>query len=202
MRRRAHTLVLLIAVSILMSCRKTQDPIPLPRAYPKIDYPEKTYVSFAESYCPLSFERPSYTEIKQDNRFFGEKSEHDCWFDLHIPDFNGDIHCSYKSLRNFEDYEKSISDAFRLSNKHVKRADFIEEVVFTNSHGCSGILFLMDGPTATPAQFFVTDTTNHFFRASLYLNAEVNRDSTKPIYDFLLEDMRQMIESFQWQEEG
>ncbi len=185
----------------MTSCRKTQDPIPLPRAYPKITFPEKSYQKFDEIYCPLSFERPSYTNIKQDNRFFGENSEHDCWFDLHIESFNGDIHCSYKQLKSYDDYEKSVSDAFRLSNKHVKRADYIEEIVFTNEQGCSGILFLMDGPTATPAQFFVTDTSEHFFRASLYLNAEVNRDSTKPIYDFLLEDMQRMIETFQWEDE-
>ena len=192
---------LLISIGLLgfASCKKT-DTIPLPRAYPRVELPVKEYVVADVPFCPVGFDIPVYSEIRRADKFFGERADHPCWFDLHFPGFNGDFHCSYKELQGFEDFEKSVSDAFLLSNKHVKRADYIDEIVFRNENRVSGILFVLDGPTATPAQFFATDSVKHFFRASLYLNTAVNRDSTLPIYDFLMVDLERMIASLKWKD--
>jgi len=195
-----HTLLYVLCVVIaLASCQKPV-PIPLPRAYPRIEFPERSYERIAPENCPFSMEVPSYLTLRQRTETLGEPIESDCWYDLHSQTLNADIHCSYSRIINKADYEKRVDDAFELSRKHVKRADFIDELAFTNEHGVSGVLFLLDGPSATPAQFFVSDTTNHFFRGSLYLSSQVNPDSTAPVYEFLLQDLDRLVASFRWEE--
>jgi hypothetical protein len=44
----------------------------------------------------------------------------------------------------------------------------------------------------------LTDTTQHFFKASLYFEAKVNPDSLAPIFKFVEEDVNKMIQSFDW----
>jgi len=188
----------MILVVLLSACRDKAY-LPKPRAYPRVELPQRAYVEEFLSYCPLTFDRPVYSEVVKDNYIFGDKAEHECWFDLHIESLNATIHCGYQPIASRADFDKYVGDSFELANKHVKRADFIDEIAFENEFGASGILFLMDGPTATPAQFFMTDTTAHFFRASLYLNAPVNVDSTAPITGFLIEDLEALMASIEWQ---
>ena len=64
----------------------------------------------------------------------------------------------------------------------------------------SGIVFIMEGPVASPYQFFITDSTKHFLRGALYVNAPTKPDSLKPIYDFLKDDVTRLINSFSWQD--
>ena len=74
----------------------------------------------------------------------------------------------------------------------------ISEEVFENKDkDVFGILYDYDGLTATAAQFYLTDSINHFFRGALYFNTEIN-DSILPINNFLKEDLRIFIESFSW----
>lgn len=184
---------------LLASCSERVE-IPKPRAYPRVELPDRGYVSERLLYCPLTFDRPVYSKVIKDNVIFGEQADHECWFDLHIASLNATIHCSYQQINSREDFDKYVDDSFKLANEHVKRADYIEEIGIENELGVSGLLFMMDGPTATPAQFFLTDTTDHFFRASLYLNTQVNLDSTAPITDFLMQDMEAIMASLEWQD--
>ena len=55
------------------------------------------------------------------------------------------------------------------------------------------------GTTATALQFYLTDSANHFFRGALYFDTEVN-DSILPVSNFLQEDIKFLIESFQWKD--
>jgi hypothetical protein len=49
-------------------------------------------------------------------------------------------------------------------------------------------------------QFFLTDTTRHFFRGALYFNTQARPDSLAPVTAFLKEDIAVMINSFEWKE--
>ena len=42
----------------------------------------------------------------------------------------------------------------------------------------SGMMYVLRGPVAAPIQFFVTDSTTHFLRGSLYFNHAPNPDSS------------------------
>ena len=64
--------------------------------------------------------------------------------------------------------------------------------------GKSGILYMLEGPVATPLQFFVTDSTTHFMRGSLYFNHAPNPDSVAPVLDRMEADVRRIMETLVW----
>ena len=85
-----------------------------------------------------------------------------------------------------------------LAYQHDFVADAISEKIYTNNQKkVYGLLYNYDGATATSTQFYLTDSTNHFVRGALYFNFEVT-DSIEPINKFLHEDVRYIIESFEW----
>jgi hypothetical protein len=51
---------------------------------------------------------------------------------------------------------------------------------------------------ATAYQFFLTDSTKHFIRGALYFEATPNKDSIRPMNNFVAEDMRHLINTFRW----
>ena len=61
-----------------------------------------------------------------------------------------------------------------------------------------GSLFLVDGPSASPAQFYLTDSARHFFRGALYFDQAARPDSLRPVVDYLLNDLVELIETFNW----
>ena len=175
-------------------------PASKPRAYPKVDYPEYTYQHFDKSYCNFAFEFPSYAKIEQEQYFFGEQPADPCWFDLYIPAFESRLHCSYVEIGKDKTFEELKADAFELADYHNKRANYIEEIRigWDDKTNVEGFVFSIEGPAATPFQFYLTDGEEHFFRASLYFNTQVQPDSLQPIYDFLRKDILHMIETFSW----
>jgi gliding motility-associated lipoprotein GldD len=62
-----------------------------------------------------------------------------------------------------------------------------------------GVLYELQGDVASPIQFVLTDSIGHFFRGSVYCNTVPNQDSLAPIYDYMRQDVRVLIESIQWQ---
>jgi gliding motility-associated lipoprotein GldD len=61
-----------------------------------------------------------------------------------------------------------------------------------------GMVYDLKGDVASAVQFFITDSTKHFLRGSLYFNIQPNRDSLNPVIDFLREDIMHLIETTQW----
>lgn len=173
---------------------------PKPRGFPKVDYPEKNYQQFTERYCNFGFDYPTYAKIEQSNKYFDGKPENPCWFDIVIPNFDSRIHCSYSVPGESKSFDQLRADAFNLANKHNVRASAIEEFTIKTPNNVEGIAFNFEGPSASPFQFFLTDSTHqHFLRGSLYFNTQVRPDSLAPIYDFVKQDVMQLINTFEWE---
>lgn len=187
-----------ILVFLLAACGERSAPIPKPRLYPRVEFPVKDYQKFDESYCHFSFEYPQYAEIVKDTAFFGEKPLDECWFDIVMKDLNGKIHCSYFPIAKRAHLEGYVNDAYKFSSRHNDKADFRDELVITKPNDVSGILFDMKGEVATPVHFFLTDSTRHFFRASLYFYSPPNPDSMEIVHEFVKDDIAKMIETFEW----
>jgi gliding motility-associated lipoprotein GldD len=51
---------------------------------------------------------------------------------------------------------------------------------------------------ASPAQFYVTDSVQHFLVGSLYFYAKPNYDSILPAANYLQKDMVQIMETIVW----
>ncbi len=169
---------------------------PKPRAFPKVEYPSRSFQKMDVSFCEFSFEYPGYASIEQDTAFFDEKPVNPCWFDVLMPAFDAKLHCSYYPVGN--DFEKLRRDAFDLANKHNIKANFIDELPIQKPNGVNGFVFDIEGPVASPFQFYLTDEENHFLRASLYFNTQARPDSLAPVFNFIKEDLMHMINTFEW----
>ena len=172
---------------------------PKPRGFPKVEYPEKNYVPFETDYCDFTFERPDYSVIQQDTLFFEDKPVHPCWFDVFIPQFDARIHCSYYPIDANNNFDKLTNDAFVMANKHNLKANFIDDLVIRKPNGTGGIVFNIEGPVASSFQFYLSDTTSHFFRGALYFNTQARPDSLKPVIEFVKTDIMHMINTFEWE---
>jgi gliding motility-associated lipoprotein GldD len=186
-----------IALSFwLISCTNHQQASPKPHAYPRIDFPAKTYRQFKSDECSFGFQYPDYAKIVSKTTFIDETIENPCWFDLVFPEFNGSIHCSYYAIDQKNRLDSLIYDSFALTGKHNIKAQYIKETKFNLEKKGGGMLFRITGPVASPTQFFITDSTDHFLRGSLYFNNKVKVDSMRVIYEFIDKDIDKMIESF------
>jgi len=61
-----------------------------------------------------------------------------------------------------------------------------------------GVFFSVGGDVATANQFFLTDSTKHFLRGALYFDATPNADSLGIVNQFLLADMKHIVNTFKW----
>jgi gliding motility-associated lipoprotein GldD len=74
----------------------------------------------------------------------------------------------------------------------------IEDTTFVTPQNVSGVYFTVGGNVATAHQFFVTDSVRHFLRGALYFDATPNADSLGIVNDFLLTDLKHMVNTLQW----
>lgn len=194
---------LLLFVFILSFFACTEDIIytPKPRAYPKIEFPKQGGVAnFDLEMCDLKFQRPDYTKVEKDSLFFNEGAKHPCWFDITYPMFSGRVHCTYVDISKENPFNKLINDAHTLANQHNIKADYIDTYIINNPKAkVYGTVFNIEGPVASPYQFYLTDSTNHFFRGSLYFKTQSNADSLAPVLEFVKKDIIQMINTFEWE---
>jgi len=186
------------AALLLQSCNSNFTP--KPKGFFKIDFPEKHYTSFNIEGYPYSFEYPVYSEVIKDSTFFGEKTENPWWINLNFPQFNGKIFISYKEIGK-NTLEKLINDAYTLTNKHTVKATGKDDSLMVNQYGVHGVFFKVQGDVATSYQFFLTDSIHHFLRGALYLEATPNSDSAKPVNEFILQDMKHLISTFNWKKQ-
>ena len=175
---------------ILMSCGKT--PIPRPYGYFRIDLPSHTYTKFDSISLPYAFDKSTYAKVVSRN----ENGEN-YWIDIVYPTLNASIYCSYKPIQG--DLYNLLEDTRKIVYKHTIRADAIEDNTYINrDKKVYGIFYDLEGNTASQAQFILTDSVKHFFRAALYFENVPNKDSIAPIADYVKKDMIRLMESFEW----
>ena len=178
---------LFFLILLLASC--SQSYTPKPKGFIKLDLPDKRYTKVITD-CNFSFELPVYSILRRVNST--------CFYNLNFPAQNAVLHITYYPLNgNLVDH---IEKSRRLAYKHEIMADAIFESVYSNNNDkVYGLLYNYNGVTATSTQFYLTDSTNHFFRAALYFNSEVT-DSLLPINNFLKGDVKHIIETFRWED--
>jgi len=195
-----YILIVFLSTIFFISCEGDKLLTPKPRMYPRVVYPEKSYTDFEFEACKFKFKMPSYAEVKTGIDFFGEESKDPCWFDLNIESLKSSIHFSYNKIGGENTLDKLVTDAFKLADKHNVKAEYKDESIVENRNGVKGLLFEIEGPVASPVNFFLTDTTEHFVRASLYFNSKVNPDSIAPVLEFVKKDIDKIIATFEWKD--
>ncbi|MBS1685947.1 MAG: gliding motility lipoprotein GldD [Bacteroidetes bacterium] len=193
MRQSYLFLISLVTIS-LSSCHG--DYSPKPKAYPRVVFPERNYEMYDSKDCPFRFEKPVYAQIQHDSSAMG--MSHPCWINIAFPDFNGTVNLTYKEINKDMTLERLLEDAHKLSFKHTKKANYIDESLIVNKHGVSGIFYNVGGDAASNVQFFLTDSSRHFIRGSLYFYNEPNSDSMAPVLTFVRQDLDTMLSTFEW----
>jgi len=167
--------------------------IPKPYGYFRIDLPENTFRTFGETGYPYRFAYSTLAEIRPK-----KECDESYWMDIYYPRFDARIHCSYKDVNG--NLRELSDDAQDFVYKHAGKASAIPEQGYDNEEtNVHGVLYELKGNTASPYQFYLTDSTAHFFRAAVYFNCLPNQDSLMPIINYLQTDIRMMIETFEWQ---
>lgn len=190
---------LIVALTLILFCCKEKY-TPKPRAYFRIDFPEKNYHTIPGQY-PYTFEIPDYSIIAYDKNNPNETN----WINIEIPNNKAEIHISYynlsadKNKTNRQMLFEFLEETRTLAYKHSIKADAIHEQVFMNpAQNVYGLIYRIEGNAASPLQFLLTDSTNHFLRGALYIREVPNIDSLKPVVDFLEPDVIRLIETSSW----
>lgn len=183
---------LLIGLSLLNSCK--QKYTPKPRAYFRIDFPYKDYKQSNLTNFPYSFEYPKYSQLKPDTTYLAEAF----WLNIEIPKYKAKLHISYKTINN--NLHLLTEESHELAYKHAIKAISINENLFINTtKNVWGTIYEIKGNTASPLQFHLTDSTNHFLRGSFYISEIPNFDSLQPVIKFIESDILHFIETFNWE---
>lgn len=187
--------ILWIGVLFLTACQKNETSVPKPYGYHRIAVPDTSYIPF-EQYQSAMANYP-YTFALSTNAEVQVRDDEPYWINIYYPSLDATIHCSYKTVQR--NLRELTNDALEFVYRNASFANAIPEREYAHPEvKVYGVLFDLEGNTASSCQFFVTDSVRHFFRASVYCNCPPNADSLAPIYQYLRTDVTKMVETFEW----
>jgi gliding motility-associated lipoprotein GldD len=179
-----------LSLFVATGCKKAFTP--KPRAFFRIDFPEKTYRSFSDD-CPYTFEYPAYGNIVE---YTGKDAE-PCWNNIEFPQYKGTIYLTYKPVNN--NLAVYIEDIRILAYKHIIKADdIIDRPFYYPERRVYGMIYDIRGNTASSVSFFATDSIHNFLSGALYFSVPPNIDSLAPVIGFFKEDIMHLIETLKW----
>ncbi|NRD19088.1 gliding motility lipoprotein GldD [Winogradskyella eckloniae] len=178
---------------LMLSCG--DDPLPKPKGYLRLEYPNAEYKK-ATVPLPFSFEKNELanpiTPVQTNATFNG--------VNIKYPALKATIYLTYKAIKN-GNLDSLLRDAQNLTQKHTIKADEISYKDFENKENkVYGMLYEIGGNAASQSQFYVTDSTKHFLSGSLYFYAKPNYDSIYPASEYLKKDIKHIMESVKWEE--
>jgi gliding motility-associated lipoprotein GldD len=180
----------------LVSCKESYTP--KQQGYFRIDFPaEKNYQAYDNPSCPFTFEYPGYGIIQKD---ISEANDlkNPCWFNILVPEHKVKIYLTYTAIGGDNTLDRLVRDSYTLTFKHTIKADYIDEMPVNPKPGVSGILYDVGGNSASAVQFYLTDSSRHFLRGSLYFYSAPNVDSLAPAIGYFRGDMEHIINTLTW----
>jgi len=166
--------------------------IPKPPLYLKVDFPAHKYELFSDI-CPYKFEKPIIYKV-QDVK---ENDIMTCHKDIDLGVLNGIINFSYiRMTEPLATYVNYAND--RVGEHKIKATGIKSELVLNDEKRVFGAIFSLQGDVATPFQFYLTDSVSNFASGVLYFNSVPNYDSLRPSLDYVYEDLRHLIATFEW----
>lgn len=188
--------ILLILSIILISCYNEEGSTPKPKTYFRIDTPNPNYTLFKTNSYPYEFEYPDYGFIeKLENR---KGAMH--WLNISFPQYGCKLYLSYKEIGKEARLDKLINDSYTFLEEHQKLSSgIIEREYYNQEKNISGYTFEIKGKEiASPYQFYLTDSLNHFVRGAIYFDFKTNNDSLSPVIERLTKDLDYLISTFDW----
>ncbi len=184
-----RSLFLILIISLCyISCK--DEVLPKPKAQLRLSY-EKAKYEKANTDCTFDFQKNKIAKLKR-------VSKHGfCGYRIQYPNIDATIYLTYRPVRS--DLQKLLKDAQNLTYEHVVKADNISSQVYSNNNqNVHGRVYKVSGDAASPSQFYLTDSINHFLLGSVYFNTKPNFDSILPGIKYLENDLKVMFESLEW----
>jgi gliding motility-associated lipoprotein GldD len=193
MKSTSITVLSVLLVIVFVAC-EGEVVQPKPSGYYRIDLPTRAYKRWQPD-CPFSFKVSDQANIHK-----SKKDAVDCYFDLVYPDFNATLYLSYLPVN--DNLKSLVDQEYSLREKHNSFSTGVSERLYQDPDlKVSAMVFDLNGvKAATPLQFFITDSANHFFRGALYFYNSPNNDSLAPVIKYIREDIDTLVASFQWQD--
>lgn len=177
-----------LMLGFLVSCG--EDPQPKPKGFLALEYPPHVYERI-DINCPYSFEKNAVARVAD------ARGANDCWLNLEYELMKGTIFITYQPVEN--NLDSLLRDAQKLPLQHTIKADVIEGDIYVNpSRNTFGMFYEVSGDAASQAQFYLTDSVNHFMTGSVYFRAQPNYDSILPAAAYLKKDIRHLMETVRW----
>lgn len=188
---------ILVVTCFLLALSCGDSYIPKPKAYLRLDYPEPKYVT-PDLNLPFSFKANELAkeievkEVSAPTKSYG--------LNINYPSMKGTIFLTYKAVENNKkNLRDFLRDAQNFTQKHTIKADEIPVTTYENEkRKVYGAFAEVKGNVASPAQFYVTDSVNHFLTGSLYFRAKPNYDSILPAAHYLQNDIKRIMETICW----
>lgn len=185
---------LVLLTTLTTSC--TEDPVPKPRGYFRIDLPpDSTHT--VTSHCPFTAEVPVYAQLVK-GKGSGRDDGRTCWSDMLFPEQRAAVHMTWRRVDG--DLPELVRDAHEFKDKHMALATRIKvEEVLRDSNRVFGTIFAVDGNVASPMVFYLTDSVSNFLYGALYFDVRPNADSLAPVTDRIRTDISRFAHSLRWE---
>ncbi len=189
------TLFFLCALcATLMSCKPKALPEPKPMGYFRIYLPEHIYQPM-DTTLPFRYEQSVFaqTDIKK-------QKDNTLWMTLAYPDLKASLRFTCFEVKNADSLRKLMISEDKMVKFHYQKADDVQySVIHDPESNLWGQTYEIFGKeVATPFQFWLTDSTHRFVRATLYFDETPNNDSLQPVIQYLKEDALHLINTFEW----
>jgi len=178
----------LIFLFVLLFSSCNEETLPKPKAYLRLAYEKSDYHKM-KSDCPYIFEISNKA-----NANYNEE----CWVNVEYPKLKASLNITYRVVEN--NLNELLQESEKLTYKHVIKADDISTQPYHNFENKKyGKLLEVTGDAASPLQFYLTDSTQHFITGALYFNVQPNYDSILPAVKHIENDIKHLMETLEWQ---
>lgn len=184
---------LLLCLLLASACDNRHEQIaPKPKGYFRIDLPKAEY-TLLDTTLPFTMEISQYAQA-----IITPKDSGKIWIDLQYPRFAAELKMSYFPMHgNLRD--RMVQEQEMVQFHYVKADDVEYSIISDPESRMFGQIYDIEGSdVATPFQFWVSDSSYHFLRGSLYFNFPPNNDSIQPVIDYLRNDLLQLVNTLQW----
>ncbi len=185
--------ILIIPILLLLFTSCEEDtPIPKPPSYLRTELPDHTYKTYRDS-CNYQFD---LAELYSVEKAPGDTNSQ-CHRRIQLGPMNGTVYFRYWDMNeSLSYYINNANDEVDLHK--TKATNIIDKTIIREDDRVFGTLFRLEGDVATPFQFYLTDSTEHFVYAEVLFNFAPNYDSLRPTLDYLQQDLEKLMETFQW----
>lgn len=196
---RIRPLVMIFAWACLLfamtSCfHKNAKEAPKPMGYFRIDLPEHHYQKM-DTTLPFTFERSTYSQVA-----IKPQKDGACWIDVSYPSMSASFKFTYVPVPRIDSLRGLMMREENMVKFHYQKADDVEYSIVRDpqAHLWGQIYDIAGKEVATPLIFWLTDSTRHFLRGTLYFDFAPNNDSLQPVIDYLREDAMHLVSTFEW----